>query len=104
MGEAWSRVQDLVEKTVERLANPEAVFRDSLVDNAVELCGLMPSLNLTNDPEMEAVRQTIERTLAKSSLGNVDALRHDPLQRTQAADKLAEVMRKMAGITGQKAA
>jgi hypothetical protein len=102
MASAWSRVHDLVEKTVERLAYPDAIFRDSLVDNAVDLCALMPSLNISNDPEMENVRQTIERTLAKFS-GNVDALRHDPLVRSDAADKLAEIMRKMAGYTKRAA-
>lgn len=96
MGEAWARVQDVLEKTVERLANPTAIFRDSLVDNAVELCGIMPSLNISNDPKMDDVRRTIERTLAKYS-GNVDALRHDPIERDATATKLAEVMRKMSG-------
>jgi hypothetical protein len=103
MGEAWSRVNEVLEKTVERLANPGAIIRDSLVDNAIELCGMMPTLNLSNDPEMEAVRQTIERTLAKFS-GNVDALRHDPLERQDATVALAAVMRKMAGYIPQQAA
>lgn len=103
MAEAWERVHDVVSKTVERLATPENIFRDSLVDNAIELCGLMPSLNLTNDPAMEGVRQTIERTLAQYS-GNVDALRHDPIAREDAATRLAEVMRKMGGYITPKAA
>jgi hypothetical protein len=103
MGEAWGRVQDVLEKTVERLANPTAIFRDSLVDNAVELCAIMPSLNISNDPQMETVRKTIERTLAKFA-GNVDALRHDPAEREGAAIQLAEVMRKMAGYMPKRAA
>lgn len=103
MADAWGRVHDVVEKTVERLSTPDAIFRDSLVDNAVDLCRLLPTLNIANDPAMEGVRTTIERTLAKFS-GNVDALRHDPIERTQAADKLAEVMRKMAGYVSPKAA
>ena len=103
MGSAWARVQDVLEKTVERLANPTAIFRDSLVDNAIDLCGIMPSLNISNDPEMEAVRGSIERTLSRYA-GNVDALRHDPIEREGAAMQLAEVMRKMAGYLPQKAA
>jgi hypothetical protein len=103
MAEAWGRVHEVVEKTVERLADPTAIFRDSLVDNAVDLCALMPSLNISNDPEMETVRKTIERTLSRFA-GNVDALRHDPIEREVAADKLAEVMRKMAGYITPKAA
>jgi hypothetical protein len=103
MAEAWGRVHEVVEKTVERLANPENIFRDSLIDNAVDLCAMMPSLNISNDPEMEAVRQTIERSLARFA-GNVDALRHDPIERSIAADAMAEIMRKMAGYAPQKAA
>jgi hypothetical protein len=103
MTEAWERVQEVVSKTVERLSNPEAIFRDSLVDNAIDLCAIMPSLNISDDPDMENVRQTIERTLAKFA-GNVDALRHDPHEREVAADRLAEVMRKMAGYIPQRAA
>jgi hypothetical protein len=103
MSEAWARVHDVVEKSVERLSNPEAIFRDSLVDNAVDLCAIMPSLNISNDPEMETVRRTIEQTLAKFA-GRVDDLRHDPLERAETADKLAEVMRKMAGYITPKAA
>jgi hypothetical protein len=103
MAEAWGRVHEVVEKTVERLANPENIFRDSLIDNAIDLCAIMPSLNLTDDPVMEDVRQTIERTLAHFA-GNVDALRHDPIEREDAADALAAVMRKMAGYMPAKAA
>lgn len=103
MAEAWERVHEVVAKTVERLAEPTNIFRDSLVTNAIELCGMMPSLNLTNDPAMEATRVTIEQTLAKYA-GNVDALRHDPIARNDAAEKLAEVMRKMGGYIPQRAA
>jgi hypothetical protein len=103
MAEAWGRVHEVVAKTVERLSNPANIFRDSLIDNAVDLCAIMPSLNISNDPEMENVRTTIERTLAKF-VGNVDALRHDAVERTAAADAMAAVMRKMAGYAPQKAA
>lgn len=103
MASAWERIRDVVEKSVERLANPENIFRDSLVENAVELCAVLPSLNLNNDPEMNNVRVTIEQTLAKYS-GNVDALRHDPIARENAANRMSEIMRKMAGYMPQKAA
>jgi hypothetical protein len=103
MREAWRRVQDVVEKTVERLSDPTAIFRDSLVDNAIALTEMMPSLNISNDEKMEEVRSAIQRTLA-GFVGNVDALRHDPVQREYAADKMAEIQRKMAGYTQRRAA
>ena len=103
MAEAWARVHDVVEKTVERLGNPQHIFRDSLIDNAIELCALMPSLNISGDTEMEGVRRTIEQTLAKFA-GNVDALRHDPIERQTAAEAMAAIQRKMAGYVHPKAA
>jgi hypothetical protein len=103
MAEAWARVHDVVEKTVERLGNPTHIFRDSLIDNAIELTQLLPSLNITNDAEMEGVRQTIERTLAKFS-GRVDDLRHDPIERQSAAEAMAAIQLKMAGYIIPKAA
>jgi hypothetical protein len=36
------------------------VFRDSLVNNAVELCGLLTKLNVTDDPSLEQARRKLE--------------------------------------------
>jgi hypothetical protein len=36
------------------------VFRDSLVNNAVELCGLLTKLNVTDDPDLELARHKLE--------------------------------------------
>ena len=36
------------------------VFRDSLVNNAVELCGLLTKLNVTDDPDLEQARRKLE--------------------------------------------
>jgi len=103
MTAAWSRVQEVVEKMVERLSDPTTIFRNSLVDNAMELCSILPSLNIANDPDLEGVRKTIESTLSRY-VGDVDTLRHDPIERTATADKMAEVLRKMAGYMPQRGA
>lgn len=36
------------------------VFRDSLVNNAIELCGLLTKLNVTDDPSLEQARRKLE--------------------------------------------
>lgn len=92
MQAAWQRVYDVVAKAHERLASPDAIFRDSLVDNAVELCRLLPSLNLTDDPQLEAMRYEIEGALCRH---NPDTLRKAPDVRSEAAAKLKEIMDKM---------
>lgn len=95
MAAAWKRVHDVVAKAHERLSQPDAIFRDTLVSNAVELCALLPSLNVLDDPALERTRQELERGLCKY---NVGTLRSDPAVRSEVADKMADIMKKMSGV------
>lgn len=94
MNEAWRRVYELVERAAERLSRPENVFRDTLVTSAVELCGILPSLNITDDPELERVRQRIEGSLCAH---RPDVLREDPKVREDVAAQMSDIMSKMGG-------
>lgn len=95
MKDAWRKVYEVVSKAEERLSKPDAVFRDSLVENAKDLCKILPSLNLTDDPNLERMRQTIEGSLCGYS---ADTLRTFPDVRADAADKLKEIMDKMGAF------
>lgn len=95
MKEAWARLHACVKHALERLSNPEAIFRDSLVENAEELCRILPTLNITNDPELEARRQELERALCGV---NPKDLRKYPVFRKLTSEKLAEIERKMQGV------
>lgn len=95
MQAAWKRVYEVVERAVERLSSPDAVFRDTLVENAAAMCRLLPSLNLTNDPDLERTRQAIEGSLCKY---NADTLRSDPLVRADVAAKMADIQSKMGAF------
>lgn len=90
--EAWRRVYEVVEKAHERLRDPENVFRDTLVQNAVDLCAVLPTLNFTKDPDLERVRQDIERSLCSNT---PDTLRNDPTVRSKVADEMADILKKM---------
>ena len=48
----------------EKLANPDAVFRDSLVNNLVELVDLIPARNFTADPELDQLARATRDKLA----------------------------------------
>lgn len=97
MKDLWDRVHKVVEHAHERLSQPQAVFRDSLVDNALELCSLLPTLNIDNDARLEEVRRDLEGSLAGY---NVDTLRTDPAVRADAAEKMRQIMSKMEGLYG----
>jgi hypothetical protein len=93
--EIWKRMYEVASKAVERLRDPDGVFRDSLVDNAKELCDMLPRLNFNDDPEMSAMCYEIEQSLA---LKSPEALRTIPTTRKETVESLEAVMSKMAGL------
>ena len=76
----------------EKLADPKAIFRDTLVDNTKELCALLPRLNFMDDPNLEALRLQVEGALIK----HPEALRNDPDLRRDTAVEAKQIMDKMS--------
>lgn len=103
MGDAWGRLHDVISKAHERLAQPDAIFRNSLVENAVELCGLLTKLNLTEDPHLEEIRRDLEGSLCQFQ---PDTLREDKAVRQDVADEMKAIMDKMSAfyVPAQQAA
>lgn len=95
MKDAWGRIHKAVAHAIERLSDPKAVFRDSLVENAQELCRVLTSLNITDDPHLERVRLEVETALCSH---NPSTLREDPVVRQDVADKMADIMSKMGAF------
>jgi len=65
--DAWTRLYEVLSAMSDRLAVEETeagpkkrVFRDSLVNNADELCSLLTALNVTGDPSLERARARLE--------------------------------------------
>jgi hypothetical protein len=97
MDEAWKRLHERVKHMAEKLADPAAVFRDTLVENTKEICSVMSRLNFTDDPNLEAMRLEVEQSLTTH---HPDALRNDPdLRRDKAAEAKA-IMDKMGAFMG----
>jgi hypothetical protein len=81
MSDAWDRLHDCLSKMSEKLAGQDKqIFRDSLVNNAVDLCSLLTKLNVTNDSKLETARKQLESALigvTPKDLRDDDALRKD---------------------------
>ncbi len=92
MKEVWDRLYDRVKHMAEKLADPKAIFRDTLVENTKELCALLPRLNFMDDPNLEALRVQVEGALIK----HPDALRNDPDLRRDTAVEAKQIMDKMS--------
>jgi hypothetical protein len=95
--EVWSKLYEVVEKAAERLRDPKAIFRDTLVDNAIEICALLPKLNFSNDANLEAMRLEVEQVLASKQ---PETLRGLPSVRKQTVENLDDIMSRMGAFMG----
>jgi hypothetical protein len=63
----WVRLHDTLRHMSDRLGYDSTgkakIFRDSMVENAVELCDMLKRLNVTNDPKLEKARSSLESAL-----------------------------------------
>lgn len=98
MKEAWQRLYDVVKHASDKLDNPTGIFRDSLVENINDICGILPRLNFADDPDLEAMRQQVESSLANE---NPEALRVDWDLREQKAREAKAIADKMAVFMGE---
>lgn len=68
MKDLWVRLKDSLDKIAERLTpdvgGKNKIFRDSLVDNVLDLCGMLRDLNVTGDPNLEKARREVEMLLS----------------------------------------
>jgi len=96
MADIWKRLYDRVKHMSDKLADPKAVFRDTMVENTRELCALLPRLNFANDPNLENLRQQVEGSL----LLHPDALRNNPVVRQDKAQEAKDIMNKMSAFMG----
>ena len=101
--ELWERLHTTLTHMSEKLADlpkPRVlkdgtevhvqVFRDSLVNNAVELCGLLTKLNVTNDPKLEYARKTLEQAIVGV---DADRLREDDIKREDVKAKVDDILK-----------
>ena len=94
MGDVWKRLAETVSYFLERMDKPDAVFRDSTINNIAELVELIPGLNVLDDPAIEQVRAMVE-----SKLTGIDAkdIRKDSALRGQLAGEAKAIMAVMSG-------
>lgn len=63
MEDVWLRIAELLEHYIEKIGDSEAIFRDSTVNNLVDLMNILPGLNVTSDPKLKEIRQRIMATI-----------------------------------------
>ena len=94
VADAWRRLHEVVSAMRERLAQPDAIFRDSLVTNARDVVEVLGRLNVTQDPSLEAMRATVAADLTQY---DPQELRDAPAIREQTAARDSEILSAMQG-------
>lgn len=102
--ELLDRVRACLERMAERLAayqvDPETgkvqgKFTDSLVSNLVDLCDLLPGLNVTDDSAITSLHKEI---VSKLTQHPAQALRDSEPTRKSVADEAKRILESMKGI------
>ena len=79
----WGRLHGCLSHMADRLNDAEEgkrkIFRDSLLENAMELCSWLTRLNVTNDPKLEQARKDLEASLVGITPDEVR--KHDGLRK-----------------------
>jgi len=78
MRDPWDRLHTVLTHMADKLTDNEdgdrKIFRDSIVDNAVELCDLLTRLNVVKDPELEKARRMLEKAVTNTDVKDLRAL------------------------------
>lgn len=90
MQDAWSRLHGTLEHMVDRLSGEDKkIFRNSLIENALELTSLLTKLNVTKDPKLEQARKALEKSLVGVT---PDELRTSVGAREEVLARVTEIM------------
>ncbi len=90
MSDAWARLHGTLEHMVDRLSGEDKkIFRNSLIENALELTELLTKLNVTKDPKLEEARKALEQSLVGVT---PDELRTSVGAREEVLARVTEIM------------
>lgn len=99
MQDAWNRLHTVVAAAAAKLADPTAIFRDSLIGNISDLCDVLKRLNVTNDPNLDAMRLAVQQQIASCT---PDTLRHSKHARQQTAHRAQTILDNMSAFYAPK--
>jgi hypothetical protein len=100
MEDLWGRLYKAIEHIVERLSDKDKVFRQSLIGNVCELIDILPRLNISDDPKLSAMAQTVKSQLC---LFEPEEIRKDQAVRAKVAKDAKGILDAMAGYMGKPA-
>ena len=97
INEMLEPMQRAVDKLNVPIGHDGAVFRDSLIDNIVDVAARMERVNLSDDPSVVEKIASL-KSLASTYADNKDVLRSMPEVRQKAATQISDLVSQMAGL------
>jgi hypothetical protein len=102
MDDVWERLLTPLQNMSARLdyrdGEKPTGFRDTLVSNVEDIAKLLKTCNITNDPDMERVRQELVSTLKGVTS---DGLREDGHLRRKTKSEIDNIIKNLPSLTGQ---
>lgn len=100
----YERIFEFVSKAHAAFTVPKGkkppIFRDTMVSNIIDLCDVVPTLNLTGDQRLEKLCQLLRASLSEVT---PKTIRKDANVRQKAASDMAKIMAKMGPWMGAAA-
>lgn len=97
----FARIYKVVSEMIERIKNyrktddgVEGIFRDSAINNIRDLITLLPSLNVTGDPELTAMAARVDAELCAA---DADDLRQDDVLRNRVLAEADAILSQLGG-------
>ncbi len=84
----FARVHEVVSKIYERLSIPDAIFKDTLITNADDLCTVLNGLNITDDPLLTQ----LERDIRDQLIQGPESIRRNSVLRARVARHAQEIL------------
>jgi hypothetical protein len=91
----YSRLGKALGSVVDRLKDPDTIFRNSLITNLRELCDQLPKLNVMGDPEILKLAAQAEEIAHLEP----DQIRDNDTVRSEAHKKAADILANMGIIS-----
>ena len=91
MESCYSRLREVVSKVEQRLSVPDAIFKDSLIQNVIDECSIMDGLNITNDERLTRLVADIQACLIVPP----QTIRNSPTTRVRIAVDAALILQRI---------
>lgn len=95
MKDPWDRLHKMLLGISDKLTDKDGDetkkrYHDSLIDNAVELCGVLTHLNVTGDPALERARKDLERTISNTDM---ESIKESATERADVKNKVDAILK-----------